>query len=982
MENKLWTPDYVLPSNYEIYIKPSDLEVSQRKMEGYRKLAEIKRWGLNNPTKFMSEILGVELLDNQTYVFMNSWHRKYVLWAESRAAGKMLDLNTRIPTPYGDKTMGELKLGDYVFNEKGEPTQITYLSPINFNPESYLVTFSDGETIKACAEHNWYVWRQYSHKYVVRTTKEMLADYKKTRITKPKDDGTNRAPYFYEYNYRVDIASPVNYINNIPLPVDPYLLGLWLGNGAASTSCIDLFNEDADEIIGYLLDNHNILVSKRDMSSHTNTYRVTFRTPDNKPLSYYLRQMGLLEEKFIPECYLYASVQDRLSLLQGLMDTDGTISKNGDLEFCQGIIHHRLTQDISKLLTSLGYKHLITQSVKTCQTGKFTAERIHFRGDKEQICFKIKRKAEKLPDHKPKASRRKSIVSIEKCEPVPMRCIEVDSPSHLYLCGEKNTITHNTTMLALFFMTKTLLLNNYRAVISSGTAAQSIETFKKIEDIAKRNITSFTGLTDIFPNEVVHASNSDGFIHNPMGFTFQLYNGSNVRTINSAIDSQRGKRANGVCFDECGWLPEETLQVIGAYTANDANFKLGGETDINALPQEMPNQLLYASSVSSIDTPFWNRYRDFSKKMFLGDDRYFVADINCNVVINATYKGKLYPASLLSQETVDNEARQNPQKANREYYNIFTEDGGVNQIIKRAVIARNTVTMPPILYNEDDKMQFVFAYDPARTLDNSTLGVGLLFEDPKKGWMMKICNSINFADLGLRKRTPMRSPEQVAAIKQYLLQYNGKNRDYDNVEIFMDAGAGGGGTIIPDYFMEDWYEEGHEGDPDYMHRGLIDPEYSKDYVGRFPNAIRKLHVLPPSAYKSIMYESLIENMNNDLIIFPQEFDSHGFLNILDIDDDLIRETREKLKAKNMTDEQIAAQIEKLDSAKTRVYKLSPDEMVALSQIDMMKEEVVNICRFKTETGKDRFNLPAHKDASAGAMESNNTLHKYHCAIAA
>lgn len=553
-----------------------------------------------------------------------------------------------------------------------------------------------------------------------------------------------------------------------------------------------------------------------------------------------------------------------------------------------------------------------------------------------------------------------------------------------YVLWAESRAAGKTTMLALFFMAKTILFNSYRAVISAGTASQSIETFKKIEDIAKKNIASFTGLTDIFATEVVHSSNSDGFIHNPMGFTFQLYNGSNVRTINSSVNTQRGKRANAVCFDECGWLTEEILQVIGAYTANDSGFKLGGGVDINTLPQEIPNQLLYASSVSSIDTPFWKRYRDFSKKMFLGDDRYFVADINCNVVINATYKGKLYPASLLSQETVDNEARQNPQKANREYYNIFTEDGGVNQIIKRATIAKNSITMPPVLFNPDDKTEFVFGYDPARNIDNSVCSVGQFFYDEKKGWMMKVVNCVNFADLGLRKRTPMRSPEQVKAIKGMLLAYNGRNPDYDKVEIFMDAGAGGGGTIIPDYFMEDWYEEGHEGDTKYLHKGLIDPDYSgsSEYVSKFPNACKRLHVLPPSTYKALMYESLIENVQNDLIIFPEEYDHHGYLNIVDIDEDTIKATREKLKAKNMTDEQIAREIEKLDIAKTNVYKLTLEEEIALSQIDMMKEEVVNICRFKSETGKDRFALPAHKDASAGITQSDNTLHRHRCATAA
>lgn len=539
-----------------------------------------------------------------------------------------------------------------------------------------------------------------------------------------------------------------------------------------------------------------------------------------------------------------------------------------------------------------------------------------------------------------------------------------------------------TTVAGVFIMDKSILFPGYRTVICSGTASQSIETFRKIEDIAKKNISSFTGLTDFYQNNVVANSNTDGWIHNPMGFTVTLFNNSNIKTINSSIDTQRGKRANLVFFDECGFLSEEVLQVIGAYTSNDSNFKLGGDINLDALPKEVPNQILFASSASSVDTPFYRRYRDFAKKMILGDSRYFVADINCDVVINATYKGEKYPASLLTRETVDNELRQNPIKANREYYNRFTQDGGANQIIKRQLIARNSITMPPLLFNDTGDKEFAFAYDPARTMDNSILAVGMFYYDEHKGWMMKVVNCVSFADLGVRKKTPMRSPEQVKYIKELLLAYNGKNPDYDKVEMYMDGGAGGGGTIIPDYFMEDWYEEGHDGDPKYLHRGMIDKEYSAEYVSKYPNACKNFRVLAPSQFKSLMYESLIENVQNDLIIFPEEYNHHGFLNILELDDKMIKKTREELKAKNMSEEQIATALSELNSVKTKMYKLNLEEEVALSQIDLMKEEVVNICRFKTESGKDRFALPPHKDASLGYDQSDRTLHKCHCALAA
>jgi len=527
-----------------------------------------------------------------------------------------------------------------------------------------------------------------------------------------------------------------------------------------------------------------------------------------------------------------------------------------------------------------------------------------------------------------------------------------------------------TTLGAIFLMSKCLLFNDYKSVISSGTAAQSIETYKKIEDIAKNNITSFTGVTDIFAGEVIrHAANSDGFIHNPASFTFQLYNGSNVRTINSSVDTQRGKRANLVFFDEAGWLSEEVLTVIGAYTTNSSDFKLGGALDVRTLPKEIPNQIIIASSASSVDTELYIRYRDYSKKMLLGDSRYFVADLNCDVAINATYMGKKYPVSLLTQETVDSELRANPYKANREYYNRFTQDGGENQIIRREWVTRNCVTAPPILESDGEDSEFVFTYDSARMVDNSFILIGKFVYDKAKGWTMFLCNGINFADVGLRNKSPMRMPEQMDFIRELLLAYNGKSLDYEKITMYSDAGAGGGGTIIPDYLIEPWKDKvGIE------HPGIVDDEYSKEQLDKFPSAKRVLHVMPPSAYKSEFYEALIQCVQNDWFVFTEEYNQHGFLNIVDVNQAHIDKVRTKLKKQGKSDEFISKYLKKLNTASTSIRKLTPEEEISLNQLDMLKEEIVNICRYKTESAKDRFALPAHKNADSGINHSNNTLH--------
>lgn len=552
------------------------------------------------------------------------------------------------------------------------------------------------------------------------------------------------------------------------------------------------------------------------------------------------------------------------------------------------------------------------------------------------------------------------------------------TPYSLWVCSRGYG---KSTCVDLILMSKGMLFNNYWSYIASGSGDQAILTFKTLENIANKNIESMTGLTDVFKNELeVKQGSGDGFIHNPSGYYYNLYNGSMTKTLNSNIDKRRGARGNMVVFDECGFLSEEMMNVYAAFTIVNRDIKMGGDVDadtIATIPRDVPNQLFYISSASSIDTPFYTKYRDFSKQMLLGNPNYFVADINCDVLINATVGGKLYPVGLLNQNTVDNEMRNNPEKALREYYNKFTEDGGVGQIIKRALITRNSYVRPPVLHNDTNMRKFVLVYDPARSRDNSILGVGELKYDEQRGYTMDIVNVVSFADLGLKRKTPMMTQEQIKEIRSLLLDYNGDQLDYENIEmVIADAGSGGGGNSwVRDALIEDWKDRRGN-----IHRGLIDKEYSPEYVKRYPNAVNKLKLVEPARYKSDMYEALIKMIEADLITFPDRYDNTGYINIMEIDEKLTKKSeqaiREELNKQNLPVDEYETKLEeelsKINNAKIKAYKLSPDEEIALKQIDAMKEEIVNICRTKRESGKDMFKLPPHKDADTGASEA--TMH--------
>ena len=190
------------------------------------------------------------------------------------------------------------------------------------------------------------------------------------------------------------------------------------------------------------------------------------------------------------------------------------------------------------------------------------------------------------------------------------------------------------------------------------------------------------------------------------------------------------KRGN-VIFDECGFLDAEMMNVYGAFAIVNKSFKSGKDRDGNAIdmnrvrciPKEIPNQLFYISSASSTDTEFYKLYRDFSKRMLMGDPNYFVAHIDCEVAFKPTIRGEVMPP-LLSPEIVKAAMRANPEKARREYYCQFTTDAGANAIIRRGSIARNEEIRKPILYNDTGERKIFITYDPARQRDNSVLLIG------------------------------------------------------------------------------------------------------------------------------------------------------------------------------------------------------------------------------------------------------------------
>ena len=430
-----------------------------------------------------------------------------------------------------------------------------------------------------------------------------------------------------------------------------------------------------------------------------------------------------------------------------------------------------------------------------------------------------------------------------------------------------------------------------------------------------------------------------------------------------------------VIFDECGFLSDEMMSVYSAFAIVNKSFKSGQDRDGNrideirlrAIPKEIPNQKFYISSASDTSTKYYSLYREFSKRMIMGDKDYFVANITCEIPLKPTIHGQLM-APLFEKSTIESDMRTNPEKARREYYCEFTTDAGSDAIIRRGVITRNEEVRKPLLYNDTGDKKFVISYDPARSRDNSVILVGEIYDfeqvDGTIDKRMRLVNCINLIDVGKKIKSPMQTPDQIEYLKKVILDYNGGADAYGNiVGIYIDAGSGGGGVNIADYLMTDWTDSAG-----IVHRGLIDKEYSAEYVKKFPNAVDKVHLMSPSAFKSEMYEAMIELMNQDKISFTAPYDNKGYLTIFDIDEEKLNEAKasisKELKKKKLNEKEFEAKLNdelgKIQSVNTKIVKLDWQDEIALANMDALKEELVNIVRKKRESGKDSFELTPEK----------------------
>lgn len=350
------------------------------------------------------------------------------LWAREHYK----DLSNKTPiltSNRGWTTHGELVVGDLVFSPSGEPIRVLAVSRQYVDSKCYEIKFQCGASITAGAGHLWRLRKKIknripeTNKRNIKFDSEILSTNEIISKKGRKDVGVAQALYF-------DAAN---------LPIPPYVLGAWLGDGTSAGASITCAYKDIE--IVYNIKRCGVGVRERKSCNRNfGLFSIGDGVKGKKGtgITPILRDIGVLNNKHIPDIYLFSSVEQRFALLRGLMDTDGHCNDRGTATFVN--CNERLANDVYDLASGLGLRPRIRKY--------YTADgffwQVSFQSHKDRHVFGLKRKSER--SIKPSNHRNtRNIISIKPVDSVPTKCIQVEGG--MYLVGRELIPTHNSTII-------------------------------------------------------------------------------------------------------------------------------------------------------------------------------------------------------------------------------------------------------------------------------------------------------------------------------------------------------------------------------------------------------------------------------------------------------------------------------------------------------------------------------------------------------
>ena len=428
-------------------------------------VAEGKKTGIvYSPTRKEAEAIcshfqsaGVEatfyhagLKDSERSSVQDNWAKNGGVIVATCAFGMGIDraqpITSMVLTPDGFNSMGSIKVGEYVIGANGKPTKIIKIHERGVLP-SYEVVFSDGSKTECAEEHVWSV-RSAKDKYLGKPFRQIrMGDIKKTGL---KDKHGNS-------QYFIPMTKSVQYSGVRKLPIHPYLLGALLGDGCFGKDCVRFTNanEEMVKILGSLLPDG---LCFRERKTYNKKGRFKSRAKDygivkvsskssndrNNQILNEVRELGLsgctATIKFIPDVYMKASIEQRIELLRGLFDTDGS-ARGGCVNMVSYVtVSDRLKDGVVNLVQSVGG---VATAIKVDRKKENWNDiwRVQAKFTSDIIPFKVKEKRDVFSPPK-KYFPNRAISSIEYVGDKEMRCITVDSDDGLYLTDDF-IVTHN-----------------------------------------------------------------------------------------------------------------------------------------------------------------------------------------------------------------------------------------------------------------------------------------------------------------------------------------------------------------------------------------------------------------------------------------------------------------------------------------------------------------------------------------------------------
>lgn len=500
---------------------------------------------------------------NQKYAIRSN--ADIVCFTGNTGGGKEMPIDEPILTTDGWVNMGDLKIGDELFSPlNSDPSFVIGIYPQGVKP-IYRITTEDGRTTRCGLEHLWTVRTQkqvfnYHHgkqSYFVKTTKELLDEY----LSKGK-------------SIYLPVSLPYKGKEK-QLPIDPYVLGVWLGDGCKSTSSLLISNDESDiiEKVAQRLD------ANFNLHNDINYTNRVYRNDNVDKVIKSLISLGLItysRERFIPQEYHHASYEQRMDLLKGLMDSDGNVEEKNRYSF--STTSAKLKDDFVELCRSLGYVASTKQDArKKYKSGMGWDISIQT----NDVIFSSKKHLSRyyanLEKYKNKNREYRNdhirIVNIEYIGDMEAQCIMVSNKDHVY-CAHDFIVTHNTVALYyapieyLAFNDNAKIVCFMRNVSDFWGAGKVNDTLKKMYPLIDRSVKKQ-------PHDPIGE-----IIRNQTDMGMKLYNGSEIKF--QQLDNEspividkiaKGLQAKKLIFDECNKFDWRTITAFMPRLRSDSSGK-------------------------------------------------------------------------------------------------------------------------------------------------------------------------------------------------------------------------------------------------------------------------------------------------------------------------------------------------------------------------------------------------------------------------